>query len=252
MLEPKPQSFYFFDFDDNIAFLTTPMVLFHRQTGEEKWVSTEEYARIQGVLGKPGPWLDYEMRFDDKSGSFRFFRDHHEDELRRLGLKDQVFIQDVAQALGFDHLNWQGPSWQCFHHACFHGRPMSLITARGHSPETIRQGIQLFVDRGHLPSEPNFLAIYPVHHPEVRKELGDVEFASAPWQLKQKALRASVFKALQKYGEDLPHKFGVSDDDPKNIDFIRDELFKLKAEVPQMRFFLFQTTGRQLVREEVL
>jgi hypothetical protein len=27
------RSFYFFDFDDNIAFLTTPLILFHKDNG---------------------------------------------------------------------------------------------------------------------------------------------------------------------------------------------------------------------------
>ena len=29
------RSFYFFDFDDNVAFLSTPIILFHSQTKEE-------------------------------------------------------------------------------------------------------------------------------------------------------------------------------------------------------------------------
>ena len=34
------RSFYFFDFDDNIAFLSTSLVLFHKQNGEELFLSS--------------------------------------------------------------------------------------------------------------------------------------------------------------------------------------------------------------------
>ena len=44
------RSFYFFDFDDNVATLTTPIVLFHKDTGREVKLSSGEFARESGIL----------------------------------------------------------------------------------------------------------------------------------------------------------------------------------------------------------
>ena len=33
------KSFYFFDFDDNVAYLSTPIVVFHKDSGAEKFIS---------------------------------------------------------------------------------------------------------------------------------------------------------------------------------------------------------------------
>ena len=39
------RSFYFFDFDDNIAILGTPTYLFHKETGDELILSSGEFAQ---------------------------------------------------------------------------------------------------------------------------------------------------------------------------------------------------------------
>ena len=41
------RSFYFFDFDDNVAFLTTPMFLFHRETKAEIQISSRQFAEAE-------------------------------------------------------------------------------------------------------------------------------------------------------------------------------------------------------------
>lgn len=139
------RSFYFFDFDDNVAFLATPLVLFHKVTGEELPISSGQYAQEHMRIGKRGMYENHEIRWDDKTGTFRNFRDHQNYELQRLGMKRQVFLDDVAHALGLPDFHWKGPSWSCFYHATFNQRPVSVITARGHNPETIVHGVDLFV-----------------------------------------------------------------------------------------------------------
>jgi hypothetical protein len=156
------RSFYFFDFDDNVAFLSTPIVLFHKESKVEHPISSGQYAHEFSRIGRAGPYEKYEINWDNKHGTFRNFRDHHESELQQLGLKTQIFLRDVAHALGLDDFQWKGPSWSCFYHATFNQRPVSVITARGHHPDTIIQGIDLFVRAGHLPQNPNYLSIFPV------------------------------------------------------------------------------------------
>jgi hypothetical protein len=161
-----------------------------------------------------------------------------------------MFVEDLASALGMPEVQWKGPSWSCFYHAVFNSRPLALITARGHHPSTIQEGIRLWVKEGHLPQEPNYLAVYPVSHPDVKKKLNLAHSESIP-HLKQKAIRASVEQALKIYGNNPHHRFGMSDDDPRNIEWIVEEMRLLKREYRQMSFFIIQTHGEQMTKLEV-
>ncbi|MBK9323696.1 MAG: hypothetical protein IPM97_12260 [Bdellovibrionaceae bacterium] len=245
------RSFYFFDFDDNIAFLSTPLILFHKATGQEKFVTSGEYAKIHPFIGTSGPYADYEVRFDDTTGTYRNFRDRHPEELEKIEGQKQIFIQDLAHALGFPDVQWKGPSWQCFFHATFNRRPMSVITARGHDPQTLKDGIRIFVDKQFLPHEPNYLSLFPVNHKPTRHLLGDVDLTMSAAQLKQKAIRASVERAIDVYGHSPHHRFGMSDDDPKNIELILAEMTRLKSDYPEMSFFMIETHDGNFVKHEV-
>jgi hypothetical protein len=244
------RSFYFFDFDDNVAFLTTPMFLFHKETKAEVEISSREFAKQSLLIGKSGDFADYEMDHDPRTGSFRNFRDKDVGWLERMLGHRQVFVRDLGYSLGLSDVDWKGPSWSCFYHAVFNSRPLALITARGHHPKTIQQGIRLWVDEGHLPHEPNYLAVYPVNHPTIKTELGMPGSNDVPC-LKQKALRASVEKAIKIYGDNPHHRFGMSDDDPRNIEWITQEMRELKKEHPQMSFFIIQTHGEQMIKLEI-
>jgi hypothetical protein len=245
------RSFYFFDFDDNIAFLSTPLILFHKVTGQEVTVTSGEYAKVHPFIGRSGVYADYEVRLDDETGTYRCFRDRHMDELAKLEGQRQIFVQDLAHALGFPDTQWKGPSWQCFYHATFNRRPISVITARGHHPETLKEGIRLFVNSQHLPHEPNYLSIFPVSHKATRESLGDANLQMSPAELKQKAIRASVEKAIEVYGHSPHHRFGMSDDDPKNIQLILQEMTRLKLDYPEMSFFMIETHDGNFVKNEV-
>ena len=245
------RSFYFFDFDDNIAVLTTPLVLFHKETGQELELNSAEFALHHHGIGKSGPYADYKMDFCDVKGTFRNFRDHNNEELERLNRLRQVFIEDVAHALGAPDFQWKGPAWETFYHAAFNQRPVSVITARGHHPETIKAGIREFVSQKALPVEPNYLSIFPVSHKPTRLELGDHDFSLGTAELKQRAIRASVEKALLEYGYSPYHRFGMSDDDPRNLQLIMEEMIRLKTRYPEMSFFLIETTHGKFIKHEV-
>ncbi|MFN7727857.1 MAG: hypothetical protein ACK5P7_01740 [Bdellovibrio sp.] len=245
------RSFYFFDFDDNVAFLATPLLLFHKETKAELQISSGDFAKEHHNFGKAGPFKDYEINWDDQVGTFRCFRDHHNDELERLGLKTQIFLHDLAEALGVPDFQWKGPSWSCFYHATFNSRPVSVITARGHHPQTIAEGIDLFVHSRHLPKAPNYLSIYPVSHRPTRQLLGDSDFTATTAELKQRAIRASVEQALKQYGHSPHHRFGMSDDDPKNIQLIIEEMTRLKTTYPEMSFFMIETQNGEFVKHEI-
>ncbi len=245
------RSFYFFDFDDNVAFLATPLILFHKQSGQELRVSSGDWAKYSADIGKGGPFVNYEIRWEDQTGTFRCFRDHDVQALERLGFKKQIFLNDVAEALGLHDLQWKGPSWQTFYHATFNQRPVSVITARGHEPQTIKDGVRLLVEGKHLPSEPNYLSVYPVSNKDTRKSLGDHDLSQGTAELKQRAIRASVETAIAKYGYSPHHRFGMSDDDPRNIQLITEEMIRLKAQYPEMSFFMISTEKGEFVKHEV-
>jgi hypothetical protein len=244
------RSFYFFDFDDNVAFLTTPTFIFHKETGEEIKLSSGEFAQASRKIGKQGDYANYMIDTDPVKGTFRCFRDREINWLQKLMGSRQTFVTDLGEVLRTVDLHWKGPSWGGFYHAVFNQRPVALITARGHHPNTLRDGIRLWVREGHLPQEPNYLGIYPVSHPEVQKELGLGHEAGIP-KLKQRALRAAVNKALKDYGYNPHHRFGMSDDDPGNIEWIVKEMKELKREYPTLSFFIIQTHKDQIVKHEV-
>ncbi len=245
------RSFYFFDFDDNVAFLSTPIVIFHKETKLELLISSREWAKEHSNVGHVGPYIDYEINWDDEAGSFRAFRDHNTAELQKLNSKEQIFIQDVAAALGKPDFHWKGPSWSCFYHATFNQRPISVITARGHSPETLKKGIEQFKNFKFLPMTPNYLSLFPVSHKPTRAMLGDSTFSKSVAELKQAAIRASVMMAIQTYGYSPHHRFGMSDDDPKNIQLITEEMKRIKTTFPEMSFFMIETQDGSFVKHEI-
>lgn len=246
------RSFYFFDFDDNLAFLSTPSILFHKKTGEEISILSGEWTREYPRIGKGGPYRDYKIDFHPTTGTFRHFRDHALEDLKHWGYDAQSFVRDIRHAMHLPEAQWKGPVWSTFFHATFNKHPVSVITARGHAPETIAEGIQVFVEAGFLPHTPNFLSIVPVSHPPTRQELG-VHFddKSSIAELKKAAIRASVEKALRIYGYNPHHQFGMSDDDPRNIQLIHDEMKQLKTIYPELRFFIIETTNEKTVKHEV-
>ncbi len=103
------RSFYFFDFDDNIAFLTTPLILFHKQNRHEIAISSGDFAQHHATIGQSGLYADYQIDYCDMTGTFRNFRDSNLDELQKLSGQKQVFVQDVAQALNFPIFNGKAP-----------------------------------------------------------------------------------------------------------------------------------------------
>ncbi|MEQ1877731.1 MAG: hypothetical protein ABL958_13890 [Bdellovibrionia bacterium] len=245
------RSFYFFDFDDNVAFLSTMIFLFEKNSGKEMAVTTGEFAQWGRHVGRQGPYADFEVRYDDQTGSFRRFRDVSAKGIERFTKAKQPFIEDLAHALAVEDFKWKGPSWSCFYHASFNQRPVSVITARGHHPETIKSGISMFVERGHLPRGPNYLAVFPVSHQDTRNKLGDSENQWSVAALKKKAIRASVKMAFDVYGQNSHHRFGMSDDDPHNLELITEEMTRLKSDFPENSFFVIETNGNRFVKREV-
>lgn len=246
------RSFYFFDFDDNVAFLSTPIIIFHKFTGVEVALSSAEFAHENSHIGKSGPYKDYFLEFNDVNGSFRHFRDKELNPIEVREGKKQGFVQDIIKALGELDTHWKAPSWEYFYHATYNHRPVSLITARGHHPDTIIEGVNQLVHAGYLPNSPNYHSIFPVSNPEIRKNLGDIHLNQSVAELKKHAIRASVEKAIEMYGHSPYHRFGMSDDDHKNVELITEEMRDLKKKYPEMSFFVIETFKDSFSKREIL
>ena len=248
--EKGGRSFYFFDFDDNVVHLPSKIFIFNKKTHEELEVSTTYFAEIAKTLGKSGPFENFEIRETAHVGSFRNFREIPKELLKDK--KQQPLLADVFAALQNPFLEWRGPSWNFFVHAVNNGRPISIITARGHHPHTIRQAINILVQSRDLPVNPNYLSLYPVSDSEVRKALGDKDLSWSVAHLKKAAIHAAVKDAFECYGENPHHRFGMSDDDPHNVELIIEAMKELKVKYPDNAFFVINTAGGQLKREEIL
>ncbi|WP_299410536.1 hypothetical protein [uncultured Roseobacter sp.] len=250
-------TFYLFDLDDNTLFLDTKVALRNTVTGKEKLIGTHEFAAVRQQLGEHGFWQDYEI-YD---GTYRFFRDRV-----RSGADDdteEYLVADIKEALAKkDPSDWQAPSWSMFVHACNNGRPLSIITARGHSAETIKVGIQILLAAGYIEKEPNYLSIYAVSNDASRAQIlanipndderEAVEKLKDPTSmLKRYAIHQTVEKGLEDYGSEPPHRFGMSDDDPGNIDLIVKAMAETKEKHPDKRFFAINTHSGRHVKLEV-
>ncbi len=244
------RSFYFFDFDENIAFLNTSTVIFHKKTNQTKNLTGKEFSIFQKDIGVKGLYKDYKIEPNDETGSFRNYRDQKIPKFLELLGKKQSFISDLALTIKSADRAWQGPSWSCFYHAVYNKRPIALITARGHSPETIREGIKQLVKHNLLPYEPNYLGIYPVNHPETKAALIGDETTKDVSFLKKLAIKDAYNKAIEIYG-DKPHRFGMSDDCRFNIETITEAMQELKTENPKVSFFVIETSGGKYIKKEL-
>jgi hypothetical protein len=237
------RSFYFFDLDDNVLCMPTQIYVKNHASGEELAVSTARFAQMSPALGKEGPFADYGVDLDEVRGSFRRFRDPESGPT--------PFLQDLGSALEQPDIQWKGPSWSFFEHAVHNERPLAIITARGHAPETIALGLSRLVSDGHLSRPPTYLGIYPVNHPKTRNHLSRANAGLSVASLKKAAIIDAVEGAMQRYGESDHHRFGMSDDAPDNLALGVEAMTELKRRYPRNAFFVFDASQDPLVRIEV-
>lgn len=147
-----------FDLDDNILFLPTEIILVHKDTGEERGVSTGEFAEIRGDIGKSGEWKDYAT----DGRSYRQFRD----------VDPEIFLEHLKKAIASGR---RGPSWDAFVEVCSTeegAKNCTIITARGHYPESVVRGLEWLQAEGHIKHVPPVENIFAVSTPGLADTLG--------------------------------------------------------------------------------
>jgi hypothetical protein len=120
--------YYAFDWDDNI--LHMPTVIHMEQKVGDDWkpvdVSTAKFAEVRHDKE------NYRLTAD----SFSEFRD--------FGPRGKsAFLEDTKAAISDDKL---GPSWDAFIECLSSGAIFSIITARGHEPESIKDSVEWIID----------------------------------------------------------------------------------------------------------
>ena len=122
--EGEPDTkYYAFDWDDNLMFMPTTIILLS-ENDEEVPMSTEDFAEHRHQVGKEP--------FSYKGTTIVDFAP---DEFRNFGTKgDKRFLLDCMMAP-------VGPSWNDFVECVNGGSIFSIITARGHNPDTKKEGV---------------------------------------------------------------------------------------------------------------
>ena len=227
--------YYAFDWDDNLLFMPTEIYfnVVEDGTTTEVGVSTHKFAEIRELIGKPGKYENYQFT----EGSFRDFR--VEGNLQFL--KDVSSGPPVAEA------------WPDFVEAINTASIFAIITARGHSPETLKEAVKILIDMNYegidkgkienslaryaelegkdeantIDEYLNMCRFYPVSH-------GVTDGAANPEELKRKAMedfRNYVNNLNQKLGINAARtvKLGFSDDDRKNFELMRSTFPDIKT-----------------------
>lgn len=208
---------YFFDVDDNIFLrLPTKIVVFHKLTGAERLISTEEFALVREKVGREGELAAYEYR-RGPAGSFREFTDPPGGN-NFIGAVRWVVENLPAEA-------WQGPSWKAFAKAL--GDPetaaqVAIVTARGHRPESFVEAFQYLKDRGLIAQLPRVENVFPV---------GDTSDPAAAKVRTVTALLDRVQAAPLRRGA-RRHSAGFSDDDWRNFTAMAEGLAAAQLQDP--------------------
>ena len=127
--------YYIFDWDDNILHMPTKIRMEHR-CDDGSWepveVSTATFAMIRSDVAHYRP-----PQVGGWNAAFRNFAD----EPGR-----NTFIEDTIAALEkIEHGEIPGPSYNAMKKTLREGRIFAIVTARGHSSETIEKAVRIFI-----------------------------------------------------------------------------------------------------------
>ena len=268
---PRDFKYYIFDWDNNILHMPTRIHLQRRRTDgdwEDCSVSTSLYAVVRHDSA------NYRPPDGDWEKAFRDFRDFaHRPE--------SAFLVDTREALApvIAGEREPAPSFQRFRQALVEGRLIAIVTARGHRAQTIRLGVEYFIDQVLDASEKAMMILnlraykeafgepheqaadaeilnaylslnqyHAVTSPEFKQRMSrDFPGAQSPEEAKQFAIRDFVEHVVrilkEKGGFDRPISVGFSDDDPLNVRaverFISGELGRA---FPGVKFVVYDTS----------
>jgi len=233
--------YYAFDWDDNIVHMPTKIIL-KDSDGDEVGMSTDDFAQYRSKIGKEN--------FEYKGNTITGFAEDPFRNFRTLGDKD--FLVDAMRAK-------EGPAFSDFREAINNGSIFSIITARGHNPNTLKQAVYNYIvnnfngiDKDQLVKNlkkyrsftgedemsdneliKSYLSMNKYHPVSFNDEQG----AANPEEAKVRAMddfvdyikgMASLLNKRAWLKNDIGNKFvpskpsiGFSDDDPRNVEVMK-------------------------------
>jgi hypothetical protein len=230
--------YYSFDWDDNIAVMPTKIVLMD-EDGKEVGMSTEDFAEYRTEIGKEPFEYEGHTITGFAEDAFRYFRT----------MGDKQFIVDSMTAK-------PGPAWDDFVEAINNGSIFSIVTARGHHPNTLKEACYNYIVSNHNGINSNELVknlekyrdladeeqlskkdmireyldmcrFYPVSYgegsatnPEEGKIKALKEFIQYVRDLSQHIQKKAFLKNKVSNNFVIP-SIGFSDDDPRNVEKVK-------------------------------
>lgn len=132
--------YYAFDWDDNLMFMPTKIHL-KDDKGKSVGMSTEDFAEYRTDIG--------EEPFEYKGHTIVSFDEEPFRDFRVSG--DKQFITDVMSAP-------TGPAWDDFVEAVNNGSIFAIVTARGHTPSILKEGVYRLIKQNKYGLDSNQLA----------------------------------------------------------------------------------------------
>jgi hypothetical protein len=123
--------YYAFDWDDNLLYMPTKVIL-KNDKGKDIKISTNDFAKFRKKIGKVDFEYNENIIVDYGKNPFRYFKKEG----------DKCFKKEAMLAEA-------GPAWKDFTEAINNGSVFAIITARGNSPETIKETCYEFIIKNH-------------------------------------------------------------------------------------------------------
>ncbi len=262
--------YYIFDWDDNILHMPTSIHL-ERRSADGQWVPHSVSTAVFSVIRSDT--ANYRPPDGSWEHAFRDFRDFDV-------ASESVFLRDTRTAIDrvVAGVEKAAPSFEKFRTTLIEGRLFAIVTARGHSPAVIRQGVEYFINtvltdaqrqamlaslRGYIscfdPHQPinddqEVLRYYLAHNkyhgvmsPDFRKRMGQPAAASPNTEAgKQFAIKdfvEHVIRIARERGLDKPISVGFSDDDEGNVIAVENYVRSaLASEFPKIKFVVYYTS----------
>lgn len=264
--------YYIFDWDDNILHMPT-FIHLERRLEDGTWVPHQVSTALYSVIRNDT--FNYRSPGEDLESAFVEFRDFADDD-------ESKFLKDTRTALErvLKGAEKTPPSFATFRKTLVEGRIFAIVTARGHRSETLRRGVEMFIERvltaeeksdmisnlrgyiacydgdaSHMTMSDeevleNYLSLNRYHAVTSSQFLelyseaqAECDSSEARKQFAVKDFVGHLFNIIESIGIRKPVSVGFSDDDPANVRAVEEYIRgELGKRYPSVRFVVYDTS----------
>lgn len=269
--------YYVFDWDDNVLCMPTHIHM-ERLDSKGNWVPHTCSTAAFSVIRKDT--VHYRFPQNSRDLAFAEFQD------KRTPFGGGTFMEDLERALDdiAEGRRQPPPSFNVFRKTLIEGRLFAIVTARGHEAETLRRGVERFIERVLTPVEREVMLInlrgysycfdniqtFPSQQAVIARylQLNRYHAITSPAfgeRLAEKAPEAQTTEARKRFAIHdfiehlvtildrtgmnalrLPISIGFSDDDSHNVRAVRDYIEEvLVRRFPSVKFCVYDTSDGQ-------